>query len=105
MPILAHTKGDNRESAETQTDSLADVKSYNPEKRSKRKKKKIQTYEREQRNTGAAQRAIPGRKSRVHCGYQAEKSKSWKEFCNFTSATNPWNAIYKMMAGKTKQAA
>ena len=34
-----------------------------------------------------------------------EKSKSWKEFCNLTPATNPWNEIYKMMAGKTKQAA
>jgi len=31
-----------------------------------------------------------------------EKSKSWKEFCNLTSATNPWNSIYKMVAGKTK---
>jgi urease accessory protein UreF len=33
-----------------------------------------------------------------------EKIKSWKEFCNVTSATNPWNAIYKMVAEKTKRA-
>jgi hypothetical protein len=33
-----------------------------------------------------------------------EKIKSWKEFCNVTSATNAWNAIYKMAAGKTKRA-
>ena len=101
MPILAHTN-DNRECAEAQTDSMADIKSYNPEKRNK--SKKISTYEIEQRNTGAARRAIPSSKSRVHCGYQAGKNKFWKEFCNLTSATNPWNAIYKM-AGKTKEAA
>jgi hypothetical protein len=33
-----------------------------------------------------------------------KKIKSWKEFCNVTSATNPWNAIYKMAGGKTKRA-
>jgi hypothetical protein len=33
-----------------------------------------------------------------------EKSKSWKEFCNLTSVTNPWNAIYKMAVRKTKHA-
>ena len=42
-------------------------------------------------------------------GYAAairqEKSKSWKEFCNVTSAINPWNEIYKMAAGKTKRPA
>jgi hypothetical protein len=71
MSILAHTNGDNRESAKAQTDSMVDIKSYNPEKRSKHKK--IPTYESEQRNMRAAQRAIPGRKNRVHCGYQAGK--------------------------------
>jgi len=33
-----------------------------------------------------------------------EEIKSWKEFCNLTSVTNPWNAIYKMAAGKTERA-
>ena len=70
--------------------------------REKNKSQKISTYEIEQRNTGAARRGIPSSKSRVHCGYLAGKNKLWKEFCNLTSATNPWNAIYKM-AGKTKK--
>ena len=34
-----------------------------------------------------------------------EKSKSLKEFCNVTSAINPWTEINKMAAGKTKRAA
>jgi hypothetical protein len=31
-----------------------------------------------------------------------KKSASWKEFCNMTSATNPWNEIYRIEAGKRK---
>jgi hypothetical protein len=49
------------------------------------------------------------RKNQYHDGklqYQAaikrEKSKSWKEFCNLTSATNLWNAIYKLASNKAK---
>jgi hypothetical protein len=39
--------------------------------------------------------------------YQAtikkEKIKSWKEYCNLTPSTNPWNAIYKLATNKTKK--
>jgi len=45
MPIVTHTNGDNRESAAAQTKSIVDIRPYNPEKGSKRKKKKIPTYE------------------------------------------------------------
>ena len=44
-------------------------------------------------------------KAEYAAAIRREKSKSWKEFCNMTSATNPWNAIYKMAAGKTKRTA
>ena len=27
---------------------------------------------------------------------------SWKEYCNMTSSTNPWNEVYKLAAGKRK---
>jgi len=73
MPILAHTNGDNRESAAAQTNSMVDIKPYNPEKGSKRKKKKIPTYEGERRNTGAAQNSIFDCQSGVHCSHQAGK--------------------------------
>jgi hypothetical protein len=32
-----------------------------------------------------------------------EKLKSWKEYCNLTSHTNPWNAIYKIATNKTRR--
>jgi hypothetical protein len=31
-----------------------------------------------------------------------EKTKSWKEYCNLTTEANPWNAIYRLAAGKKK---
>jgi ribonuclease HI len=38
--------------------------------------------------------------------YQAairkEKINSWKEYCNATSSNNPWNAVYKLASGKTR---
>ena len=53
-------------------------------------------YQRTTNNNGLRER----RKNQYHDGklqYQAaikrEKSKSWKEFCNLTSATNPWNVV------------
>jgi hypothetical protein len=29
-----------------------------------------------------------------------EKIRSWKEYCDVSTATNPWGAIYKIAAGK-----
>ena len=29
-----------------------------------------------------------------------KKISSWKEYCNMTSSTNPWNEVYKLAAGK-----
>ena len=31
---------------------------------------------------------------------KGEKIRSWKEYCNMTTAANPWNAIYNLAAGK-----
>jgi len=29
-----------------------------------------------------------------------EKIRSWKEYCEVSTTTNPWGAIYKIAAGK-----
>ena len=31
-----------------------------------------------------------------------EKLRSWREYCNITTAANPWNEIYKLAAGKKR---
>ena len=53
---------------------------------------------------------MKSRKTQYHNGklhYQAlvtrEEFKSWKEYCNLTSATNPWNAVYKLASNKVKR--
>ena len=33
-----------------------------------------------------------------------ERYKSWKKFCTITSAINPWIIIYRLAAGRRKQA-
>jgi len=42
-------------------------------------------------------------KTKYQAEIKREKIKSWKEFCNLTSATNPWNAVYKIASNKTKR--
>jgi len=31
-----------------------------------------------------------------------QKIESWKEFCNITDGSNPWNTVYKLAAGKLR---
>ena len=42
-------------------------------------------------------------KTQYQAAIKREKFKSWKEFCNLTSATNPWNFVYKLATNKAKR--
>jgi hypothetical protein len=42
-------------------------------------------------------------KSQYQAAIKRERIKPWKEFCNLTSATNPWNALYKIASNKAKR--
>jgi hypothetical protein len=42
-------------------------------------------------------------KTKYKAAIKREKIRSWKEFCNLTSSTNPWNAVYKLASNKTKR--
>jgi hypothetical protein len=44
-------------------------------------------------------------KAEYEATIREERYTSWKEFCTMTSATNPWNEIYRRAAGRGKQAA
>ena len=39
-------------------------------------------------------------KSTYAATIKREKRKSWKEFCNISTATNPWGAIYNLASGR-----
>jgi hypothetical protein len=42
-------------------------------------------------------------KTKYQATIKKEKLKSWKEYCNLTPCTNPWNTIYKLALNKTKR--
>jgi hypothetical protein len=39
-------------------------------------------------------------KARYAATIKKEKPRSWKEYCNMTPSVNPWNEVYKIVAGK-----
>jgi ribonuclease HI len=41
-------------------------------------------------------------KARYETTIKREKIQSWKEYCNLTTSSNPWNEVYKLAAGKTR---
>jgi hypothetical protein len=41
-------------------------------------------------------------KAKYAATIKREKIKSWKEYCNLTKEANPWNAVYRLAAGKNK---
>jgi hypothetical protein len=41
-------------------------------------------------------------KARYATTIKKEKITSWKDYCNMTSSSNPWNEVYKLAAGKRK---
>jgi hypothetical protein len=41
------------------------------------------------------------RKSTYAASIKREQRNSWKEFCNITTATNPWGVIYKLASGRS----
>jgi len=38
--------------------------------------------------------------ARYEATIKREKIQSWKEYCNLTTSSNPWNEVYKLAAGK-----
>jgi hypothetical protein len=40
--------------------------------------------------------------ARYEATIEREKIDSWKEHCNLTASSNPWNEVYKLAAGKRR---
>ena len=41
-------------------------------------------------------------KRQYQSALRQEKFQSWKEYCNITTNSNPWNAVYKLASGKIR---
>ena len=39
-------------------------------------------------------------KARYEATIKREKIQSWKDYCNLTTSSNPWNEVYKLAARK-----
>jgi len=73
-------------------------------------RKRINALRRRHQRTTNNEDLRESRKNQYHeekTKYQAAikkgKIESWKEFCNLTSSTNPWNAVYKLASNKVKR--
>jgi hypothetical protein len=56
-------------------------------------------YQRTTKNDGlreSRKNQYQDEKTKYQAAIKKRKIKSWKEFCNITSSTNPWNAVYKL---------
>ena len=56
------------------------------------------SYQRTRKHEGLSEQ----RKTRYEATIGREKMSSWKEYCNLTSFSNPWNEVYKLAAGKRR---
>ena len=52
--------------------------------------------------TGHLKTIYLAEKARYEATIKREKILSWKEYCNLTSSSNPWNEVYKLAAGKRR---
>ena len=42
-------------------------------------------------------------KKKYQSSIRREKIHSWKQYCNLTTSVNPWNAVYRLAAGKMRK--
>lgn len=42
-------------------------------------------------------------KKKYQAAIRKEKTKSWKQHCTITTPNNPWNDVYRLAAGKTRE--
>jgi hypothetical protein len=81
---------------------MADSRVNSHEEKNQRPKEKISKNYKQRRPKGQPQKLVPRRKDKNQAAIKKGKIESWKEFCNITSCTNPWNAVYQLASNKVK---
>jgi hypothetical protein len=79
------------------TKELTELRKTTNALRRKYKKKKKNAEQREKNKA-----TYLDQKSKYAATIKREKTKSWKEYCKLTTEANPWNAVYRLAAGKKK---
>jgi hypothetical protein len=82
-----------------------DGRSQANEEKDKCTKKKIPTNTKQRRTKGEQKEPVHRREKKYQAAIRREKINSWKQYCNTTSPSNPWNEAYKLASGKTRNKA
>ena len=78
-----------------------DTGTHSNEESYKCSKEKISKNEGQRRTKGGTQNDMLRSEIKIRSNNKGEK-KSWKEYCNLTTAANSWNAVCRLVAGKQK---
>jgi hypothetical protein len=81
---------------------MVDSRANNYEEENQCPKNKISKNYKQQR-AESRKNQYQEEKTKYQAAIKREKIKSWNDFCNLTSSTNPWNAVYKIAANKAKR--
>jgi hypothetical protein len=97
--IIQNNKG-TKGNTEVQNSPLVDKETYRIEGNHKCSKEKIPKNRRQRRTKREKQSDIHRSKIKIRSDNKKRKTKSWKEYGNLTTEANPWNAVYRLAAGK-----
>jgi len=100
--IFQYTSGD-KDNNQVQITSVEDRGVNYHKEKNQRPKKKISNNYNNNKLWDSRKNQYPDERTKYQAALKREKIKSWKEFCNLTSATNPWNAFYKIAKNKAKR--
>jgi hypothetical protein len=63
-------------------------------------------YQRTRKHEGLREQRKPiylAERVRYEAKIKRDKIQSWKEYCNLSTSSNPWNEVYKLAAGKRRK--
>ena len=87
---------------EIQIGTMVDTGAYDKKEKTERPKKTL-SKNMHHIGKGDPQNIYHEEKSRYQAAIKKEKLNSWKEYCNLTPSTNPWNTVYKITTNKHRR--
>jgi len=100
--ILQNTSG-NTENDEAKISSMVDSRVNSHEEKNQRPKKRYQRATNNENLRDSRKNQYHEEKTKYQAALKNGKIESWKEFCNLTLSTDPWNAVFKLASNKVKR--
>jgi hypothetical protein len=77
--------------------------SYNNEEKNECTEKELPKNTAQRRAQGKQEKPVYRGEEKYQAAIRKEKTNSWKQHCTITTPNNPWNEVYKLAAGKTRE--